>query len=176
MSIPVIFIHNGNQDYFKTVFQQACKLNTYVFILGAADRTPMAHFHTGHYFELAGEFAKHYEHLSTNGYEIELMCFQRWFILQDFMVKHGMDRCFHLDSDTMLYANVDEEYPNTNNLTSRYPTDAAVTGPFSLSRDSASSAISLSISTKTKAPMNMNGSQHITIFAENTDWTGVFVT
>jgi hypothetical protein len=111
MSIPIIFIHNGDQDYFKTVFKQACKQNAYVFVLGTREKTPMAHFDTEPYFELAGEFAKHYEHLSTNGHEVELMCFQRWFILQDFMVKHDMDRCFHLDSDTMLYANVDEEYP-----------------------------------------------------------------
>lgn len=106
--IPVIVIHLGSQPYYDRVIDQAKKFNECVFAIG--DSVPPSHYNIYEYFESAGKFSTIYDHLSTNSRKIELMCFQRWFILKDFMEKHDIDVSFHIDSDMMLYANTDMEY------------------------------------------------------------------
>ena len=47
--------------------------------------------------------------MSTNAYKFELFCFQRWFILKEFIEKHNISGAFALfDSDTLLYSNLNE--------------------------------------------------------------------
>jgi hypothetical protein len=67
-----------------------------------------------YYFRGAQEFAKIYKHYSTNGIGFELICFQRWFILRDFLVTHDIPQCLYLDSDIMLYADVTNEQSKFN--------------------------------------------------------------
>jgi len=75
------------------------------------------HFRIDDYFESAARFAEVYKHQSDNAYEYELFCFQRWFILRDFMKASGIAGCCYLDSDIMLYANVnDPAYHNFTNV------------------------------------------------------------
>lgn len=102
MSVPVIIIHKGNQEYFLKVVVQATKNQNHVIVLEDSL--------ISEYSKKADEFRVLYEHLSTNNPEIELMCFNRWFILREFMVAQGIDRCLHLDSDVMLYANAEQEF------------------------------------------------------------------
>lgn len=108
MIIPVIVLHLGRQPYYDKVIDQATKYNEHVFAIG--DLVPPSHYDIKEYSQSANEFSTIYDHLSTNSRKIELMCFQRWFILKDFMEKHGIDVSFHIDSDVMLYANADKEY------------------------------------------------------------------
>ncbi len=108
MNIPVIMIQIGGQGYYAKVIEQAKKYNEEVFAIG--DTGPPSNCSLVHYLEGAEEFASIYEHLSTNSREIELMCFQRWFILKDFMEKWGIEVSFHIDTDVMLYVNVEEEF------------------------------------------------------------------
>jgi len=107
--IPVIVIHLGSQPYYDRVIDQASKYNECVFAIG--DSVPPSHYDIHDYSESANKFRDIYDHLSTNSKKIELMCFQRWFILKDFMEKHGIEVSFHIDSDVMLYANTDTEFP-----------------------------------------------------------------
>ncbi len=108
MSIPVIMIQLGGQEYYAKVIEQAKRYNEKVFAIG--DTEPPSNCSYVHYLNSSEEFASIYEHLSTNSRKIELMCFQRWFILKDFMEMTGIEVCFHIDTDVMLYANVTEEF------------------------------------------------------------------
>lgn len=110
MTVPVVFIQKGPQNYFHFVYQQACKNNNQVFVIGDDHTTPVKHAHIKDLSNDASKFSSIYQHLSTNGYDMELICFNRWFILKEFMEKQGMDKCLHLDSDVMLYANAEDEF------------------------------------------------------------------
>ncbi len=61
------------------------------------------------YFREASEFGRVYRHHSIHGYDFELFCFQRWFILRDFLIAHKIERCFHMDPDVMVYCDLEEE-------------------------------------------------------------------
>ncbi len=57
---------------------------------------------------LYNDFLKVYEHMSTNEYKFELICFERWFLLLDYMKKNSLEILVHLDSDVMLFNDLHE--------------------------------------------------------------------
>jgi hypothetical protein len=83
-----------------------------VHLIGDRDnriyRFLIAHSNFDDYFSSAKEFARHYRHWNTTNYEYELFCFQRWFILRDFLAHHHLGPCLYLDSDVLLYSSLDE--------------------------------------------------------------------
>jgi len=112
--LPIVFIHRSNSDHLKYAFKQArtSNPNSPIYLLGDTTNNKydyIEHRAFGDYFEGATQFAEVYRHYSTHGTEFELICFQRWFILRDFLVQNQISRCLYLDSDTMLYANVSDD-------------------------------------------------------------------
>jgi hypothetical protein len=119
--IPIVFIHKSNSDYLKYSFGQAraSNPNSSIFLLGDASNNKydcVEHRSIVDYFEGASRFATLYKHFSTHGDEFELVCFQRWFILRDFLSANRIDKCLYLDSDTLLYANVTEDHTRFENF------------------------------------------------------------
>lgn len=113
-SLPIIFVHQSNSEYLKYTFAQARISNpdSPLFLLG--DSTNAGHEGVEHqsmfdYFRQAAEFRKVYKHFSTNGLDYELINFQRWFILKEFLIANHIKRCLYLDSDTLVYTNVTED-------------------------------------------------------------------
>lgn len=114
MSIPIVFIHKGNSSYLFDTFYQLKRYNNDVpaYLIG----TKESHVYKGlvknvdiaAYFAEAEQFKKVYKHFSTNSYEFELICLQRWFVLKDFLIKNNINRCLYLDSDVLIYNNVNE--------------------------------------------------------------------
>ena len=120
-SLPIVFIHWSNSDYLKYSFAQARKSNpgsTIYFLSDFSDRTLncVEHLSLFDYFHEAAEFKNAYKHYSTNGFDYELINFQRWFILKDFLIVNKLQRCLYLDSDTMLYADVTEDSKKFENF------------------------------------------------------------
>jgi hypothetical protein len=115
MSLPIIFIHTNYKKYLIYSLLQAQYSNPQSPIILLGDSTNNCYSFIDHrniidYYTTAKEFAKIYKHFNTlNPYQNELFCFQRWFILRDFMIAHSLEQCLCLDSDVMLYANVTEE-------------------------------------------------------------------
>ncbi len=109
-ALPVIFVHRGYQPYVQVALDQALKYNKEVFLITDSEtkycRVPI--FSIDEYADLAKKFAQHYLHLSPNPHGFELFCIQRWFILEEFMKKKHIDRCFYCDSDVLLYGDVNE--------------------------------------------------------------------
>ena len=113
-SLPIIFIHQSNSDYLEYAFAQAHRSNpgSAIWLLGDASNGGyefVEHRSMFDYFEGARAFAKGYKHYSTHPVGFELINFQRWFILRDFLIASGLKRCLYLDSDTMLYTDVTED-------------------------------------------------------------------
>jgi hypothetical protein len=109
--MPVVVVNLGNPEYLRTVIKQAEHFGNKVYLLGDATNAGLSdHFFANAYARQALEFQKIYVHLSSNDYGGELFCFQRWFVLLEFMKARGIEKCHHIDSDVLLYCNVEEDY------------------------------------------------------------------
>ncbi|MBW4538634.1 MAG: hypothetical protein KME43_05740 [Myxacorys chilensis ATA2-1-KO14] len=116
MAIPIITIHHGYVPYLLHVLAQAKATNprSEIILLGDSSNSIISfvtHRNTSDYFEEAQKFEEFYQdkHRSPNPYKYELTCFQRWFILKEFMEKNHIERAVHIDSDLMLYADMTKE-------------------------------------------------------------------
>jgi len=114
MTVPVILLHRGPQEYVKYVAEQARRFDNEVFVLG--DASVSCRTHDINDYDMDMSFRSVYEHLSTNSFEIELLCFTRWFALYEFMRSHGIETCLHIDSDVLLFCDVTDEYKKNFSL------------------------------------------------------------
>jgi hypothetical protein len=109
VAVPIIFIHRGSSWYLWHTLRQARITNPESEILLVSDTFEPAwgafarHVPIAAHFDEARRFASIYRHLSLNGYEYELFCFQRWFALQAVIEQHVSTPCVYLDSDVMVY-------------------------------------------------------------------------
>ncbi len=53
-------------------------------------------------------FADKYIHLGKSNPSYEMFCMQRWIILRDFMKLYNIKECFYMDSDVLIFSNLDE--------------------------------------------------------------------
>lgn len=113
MSIPIIIVHRGDSFYLSPVLKQIRLFNPEGQIYLISDLIKKKHGFVSYcniedYMNRANEFEKRYIHLSSNTYFYELICFQRWFIILDFVLHHQIENFLCMDSDVLLYCNVDD--------------------------------------------------------------------
>ncbi len=131
----LIFIHRGESWYLYYTVKQARKWNPAAEIVVLTDQPehalkPYARIlPIGDFFSSAAAFEKVYRHLSFNTRGFELFCFQRWFVLADYIRRHRPDRIVHLDSDILVYARLADEFPR---LADNDLALVGFQGPFSL--------------------------------------------
>ncbi|MBI3583561.1 MAG: hypothetical protein HY096_06370 [Nitrospinae bacterium] len=111
---PIIFIHKGYSGYLYFSLKQARYSNpdTDIYIIGdkSNDRFNfIRHVLIDDYSRMASSFEKVYKHYSTNSYQFELFCIQRWFILSEFMEREKIKNIFMCDSDLMIYCDISEQ-------------------------------------------------------------------
>jgi len=115
--IPVVFIHKGYQDYLGCTLKHANKNNEVILI---GDTKPPVESSTFKFesisdnFNECDEFRENYIHLNTTPVDYEIFCYQRWFILKNYMEKNSLDVIFYTDSDVMLFVDVNEEWIKFN--------------------------------------------------------------
>ena len=114
-NIPVIFFHVGNPQYLRMSLMQAKERNPDSRIILFGDQTNnnysfVEHINIRDYETEASKFSNIYEHLSTNNKHFELLCFNRWFVINEYAKKTGLEKFFYCDSDVMLYCDITEEY------------------------------------------------------------------
>lgn len=113
-AIPIVFIHRGNSLFLKYALHQARLLNPHNPIILIGDKTNalqpvfVQHYLIDNYADNAQAFQKIYQHQSPNPFDYELFCFQRWFILQQFVDRFNILQFVYLDSDVLLYCQVDQ--------------------------------------------------------------------
>ncbi|MFA6103022.1 MAG: hypothetical protein WCV67_07265 [Victivallaceae bacterium] len=135
MKIPLIFIHQGYNDYLNYTLRQAHFSNPDAEIILIGDESNdkfdfVKHYRAEDYQRNADAFAGVYKHMSFNSYEFELICFKRWFILEDFMIQHQLHGTFVFDTDVMIYSDLTAM---AENLSDSGNNGFAVTGESSLS-------------------------------------------
>ena len=114
----IIFIHRGSQYYLFLALAQARASNpeSEIVLLGDNQALMNPDFFLQYrinfdlissYLNSASIFKKIYVHDSSNTFEYERFCFERWFIVKDYIEKNGITKNFCcLDSDAILYAHV----------------------------------------------------------------------
>lgn len=116
MALPIFFVHTGNSYYLKYALKQARLFNpeSEIILLGDESNNKydfLKHYHIKDYHKSADHFASVFKNFSTNSIEFELFCFQRWFIINEFIDKHKDEFDFSngficLDSDVLLFCDV----------------------------------------------------------------------
>ncbi len=116
MSI-IIYIHKGNSFYLLPNLLHTRELNpsARIILLGDTKNKYIAkygfeHHNISSYLRSANKFEKNYIHHSPNNINFELFCFQRWFIINDFVTTENIDRFLVCDTDAFIYCNVDKEF------------------------------------------------------------------
>lgn len=108
MTLPIVVVHTGNQPFLKTCLKQAKKYNERVVLLGTEHYDFCECYDLQPYNEGISEFNKVYKVRSTNGINYEKFCFFRWFFIRNFMREMKIEEVFAIDSDVLLYDNMEE--------------------------------------------------------------------
>ncbi len=112
----IIFIHKGNPRYLKFALLNAKKSNpnSNIILLGDNSNSNLSklcnHHYISDFLDSAEEFKKIYIHQSNNSYDFELFCFQRWFILKDFVIKNQLKHFIACDSDVLIFDDLSQYY------------------------------------------------------------------
>lgn len=135
MQDTIIFIHRGQSWYLYYTVKQAHDFHPHadIVVISDVEQPDLERYARvlplEDYWESADRFASIYEHHSTNSYDFELFCFQRWFVVADFISKHRPKRLAHLDSDLLVY---DDLFADFTRLQGCDLALVARQGPFSL--------------------------------------------
>jgi hypothetical protein len=105
MSRYIIFVHSGFNEYLLYTISITKHYNkdNKIILLGddhnkrIANQLGIDFFHYADYTE---EFP--YYHVSVNGRQYEKFCFERWFIIYNFLRKHRIEKFVHSDSDNAI--------------------------------------------------------------------------
>jgi len=117
LSTPIIFFHYGTSDYLKYSIKSAKKNNpnSRIILLTNQENHSISlpdgcekHL-LDDYSDGYNKFVDVYEHLSTNDKFYEFICFARWFVIHEFVVRHNIPRFFYADSDVLLFCDIEEE-------------------------------------------------------------------
>ena len=112
MTLPIIFIHRGYSSYLEFSLRQAkfSSPSSEVILLGDDANECLGkivkHVNIKDFSKAAIGFSKIYQHYSTNPYDYELFCFQRWFILLEYMISENINEVFVCDSDVLIYSDI----------------------------------------------------------------------
>jgi hypothetical protein len=113
--IPVIMVHYGDSGYLADAISQAifAQKGGRVILLGDEENAHyegVDHYPLESYFREATCFAEKFKLYRLNVYQHrwQMFCFQRWMCLREFMKAHGIERCFTMDSDVLLYEPANE--------------------------------------------------------------------
>ncbi|WP_295154606.1 hypothetical protein [uncultured Brachyspira sp.] len=60
-------------------------------------------------------FKNKYIHLGKSNPNYEMFCMQRWIILKDFMKEYSIKECMHIDSDVLIFSDLEESLKPFNN-------------------------------------------------------------
>lgn len=112
MRRPIIIVHRGNPKYLRYTLKQAKHYNNDIILLGDKKNAVLGNIIEHHLLddfstsERLIRFRRLYKHMSTNHYQFEKICFERWFQILEFLESYGIQSFFHIDSDNFLYSNI----------------------------------------------------------------------
>jgi len=116
-NIPVVIIHRTYKDYLK-VNLQITGLNNKIILIGddqlenlsRMDNVTFVNINKYENLPLLKESYANFTNFSSNNKTFEWICFERVFILKFFMKEFKLNHVFHIDSDNILFDNINN-YP-----------------------------------------------------------------
>ena len=118
--MKIFMLHKWRHFYVKHALKELLKHNSPKDIVFFTDDKELSkdffwfdikYENISDYFISSDEFKDIYVHKSKNPYEYELICIQRWLIIFEYMEKHNIENCWHIDSDVLVLCNL-ETYAN----------------------------------------------------------------
>lgn len=112
--MKILILHNGQQDYVQVAIRQLLEFNNARDIVLLSQNTTFRKLgieivNPIRYMTRAKQVKKSYVHLSSNFYNFELFCIQRWFIILEYLESISYKGPFmHMDSDVMCYCAADK--------------------------------------------------------------------
>ena len=113
--LPIISVFRGDRYYLPHCFAQARASNPdSEFILLGDNSTKyyrgISHHKMQDYYQSAQRLQDSYTHIHTSAgrFQEERFCLLRWLILNEFMKKQGLEQCFVMDADVLLYQNLEK--------------------------------------------------------------------
>ena len=103
----IFYVHRGRQEYLLASIKQIEKRikNAEIILLGDESNVDIEGIKgeiIDKYSEMANKFKLIYKHFSTNGYDYELFCLQRWFYICEYMKRKQIEYAMYIDSDVLL--------------------------------------------------------------------------
>lgn len=112
-STPLVWVHWDAPDYFALSIASALAASpaTPLVVLGDSTNAyrPCRHLALTRRADSAYEFLERYRHASENDFAYEAFCFMRWFILRDWAEVEGVERLAAIDSDVLLFADLERD-------------------------------------------------------------------
>ncbi len=115
---PIVLIHKGNSWYLPYTIWQLLKTNpdTPIYLIGDKQthhfKRWINHIDLNQFKGCTLALEKVYQHHSTLGAEFELTCIERWFILLEFLKQNNLKKCIYLDSDILVYKDLNKVEKN----------------------------------------------------------------
>jgi len=111
--IPVVIIHTGYKDYLKTNLEVTGQTNK-IYLIGDKDNKHLSELKNVTWINLEeynktkkiNEFSEKFINFSSNRKDFELFCFLRVYIISEFMTAMKFEKVFHIDSDNILFHNI----------------------------------------------------------------------
>lgn len=116
-NVIIIVVHRGNQEYLRDALRCARNAGNEVVLIGDQSNSgdPQWVDYRSCQSDAYEEFVKIYEHMSSNPYKFELICFERYFLTHSYMKQNGLSECVMMDSDVCLYEKIKKElFANTD--------------------------------------------------------------
>jgi hypothetical protein len=115
--IPVVIIHIGNKEYVKVNLEITGKTNKIYLIgdnsmkhLGSLPNVSFVQINPYRNHPSIVELKNTFINYSSNSKNLECFCFERVFILKQFMEQLKLSCVFHIDSDNILFSSINQ-YP-----------------------------------------------------------------
>ena len=107
----IVVVHRGNTRWLGRSLRSAKVSNPGVEIVLIGDergRTVardlgVVYFDWQDYCQSSDELAEDYVHRSTNGRDFELVCLQRWLVLESWVQEHCIENLIAIDSDILVF-------------------------------------------------------------------------
>jgi len=118
MTLPIVFLHKGNQDFIKYPLLKSSESNpsSEIYLIGDQSNKHLDKIrenvkwvdYDNYVSEKSNALMQNYIHMSTNPAAYEFICIDRWFIINEFMKQEDLNSCFISDTDVLIYADVSE--------------------------------------------------------------------
>lgn len=114
-ALPIIFDYIGPSFYLRYALENAKKFNpnSRIILLGEdVSNIPdfVEYYPISEYNKSALKFRKVYKHMSNNTESVERFCFERWFVINEFVKKHKIKKFLTCDSDVLLFENITNDF------------------------------------------------------------------